>query len=135
MLPDKSVLTLARGMRIMENACVANDGSGIANWECQAAKIASDPDASPAPKSALAEALKQDPVDAVNKAESVYQILLQRALAQPNGEWKGINRSTSCWVCNSHNTRLVVAPGYGVVHECLDCRDRFPHDGPIQWVV
>ena len=127
------MLTLAKGMRIMENACVANDGSGIANWESKAAEMACDPDASPALKSALAEALKQDPVDSVNKAGSVYQILLQRALAQPNGGWKGIDRATSCWVCNSHNTRLVVAPGYGVVHECLDCSDRFLSDGAIEW--
>ena len=121
-------------MRVMENICAEIDGSLIANWEWKAAKMASDPDASPALKSALAEALEQDPVDAAKNAESVYQILLQRALAQANGEWKGVSRST-CWVCNSYNTRLVFSPGYGVVHECLDCSDRFPQDGPVQWVI
>lgn len=119
----------------MENICVEIDGSGITNWECKAAEMASDPDASPALKIALSEALEQDPVDAVKNAESVYQILLQRALAQANGEWKGVGQSTCCWVCNSYNTRLVVSPGYGVVHECLDCSDRFPQDGPVQWPI
>ncbi len=71
----------------MGNICVHVDGSEIANWECKAAKMASDPDASPALKNALVAALEQDPVDAVNNAESVYRILLQRALAQPNGVW------------------------------------------------
>ena len=83
---------------------------------------------------ALAEALEQNPVEAVNKAGTVYQILLQRALEQPTGEWEGDSDAICCWVCNSFNTRLVVAPGYGVAHECLDCSDRFPENGPVQWV-
>ena len=118
----------------MENSCVEISGSKQATWECQAAKLSSDPAAGPGFKRALAEALEQDPVDAVNDAGAVYQILLRRALAQPSGEREGDSPSTRCWVCNSFNSRLVVASGYGVVHECLDCSDRFPQNGPVQWV-
>ena len=42
-------------------------------------------------------------------------------------------RISSCWVCNSDNTRMVYSRGYGIVHECVDCRDRFPDAGVIQW--
>ena len=72
----------------MENACVEINESGSTDWEYQTAKMASDPAPSPALKCALAEALGQDPVDAVKSAEAVYQILLPRALAGPSGEWK-----------------------------------------------
>ena len=41
--------------------------------------------------------------------------------------------TNSCWVCNSENTRMVYSRGYGIVHECVDCRDRFPDAGVIQW--
>lgn len=65
-------------------ACVKINESESTDWEYKAAKMASDPDAGPALKRALAEALEQDPVDAVKSAETVYQILLQRALAEPS---------------------------------------------------
>lgn len=123
------------GIQIMENIVVEIDGFGSMDWQDRAAKIASDPAAEPTLKRALAGWLEEDPLDAVKNAETVYQILLQRALAQPNGEWKWRSKPTFCWVCNSHNTRLVGAPGYGIVHECLDCSDQFLLDGAIQWVV
>jgi hypothetical protein len=119
----------------MENACMEIDNPESANWEDKAASMASDPNASPVLKSALAEALEQDPVDAVKNAEILYQILLQRALDQPATEWKWRSQPTYCWVCNSHNTRLVASPGYGIVHECLNCNDNFLLEGAIQWVV
>lgn len=119
----------------MNNVCVEIDGVQLSDWECKAAEIASDPSIDSALKKALAEGLEQDPIDAVKNAEAVYQILLQRALSQPAKEWKWRSQPTYCWLCNSHNTRLVGAPGYGIVHECLDCADKFLLDGPIQWVV
>jgi hypothetical protein len=39
----------------------------------------------------------------------------------------------SCWVCNSNNTRMVYSRGYGIVLECVDCRERFPEFSVIQW--
>jgi hypothetical protein len=78
----------------MGNICVDIDDSEIAKWECKAAKMASDPDAIPALKNALTEALEQDPVDAVKSAEAIYQILLQYALAHPAGEWKWRSQPT-----------------------------------------
>ena len=132
-LQDGMVINLPAEMRIMENACVEINESGSTDWEYQTAKMASDPAPSPALKCALAEAVGQDPVDAVKSAETVYQILLPRALAEPSSEWKWRSQPTYCWVCNSHNTRLFGAPGYGVVHECLDCSDQFLSDGAIEW--
>ena len=120
---------------ITENALVEINGSGSIDWEDRAAKMASDSSVGPALKNALAEALEQDPIDAVKSAEAVYQILLQRALAQQNGEWKWRSQPTQCWVCNSYNTRMVGAPGYGIVHECLECSDQFLLEGAIQWVA
>ena len=117
----------------MDNACV--ETREVAEWEHRAAEIVSDPSSDTALKRALSEALEPDPIEAVKNAEAVYQILLQRALTQTAREWKWRSQPTYCWVCNSHNTRLVGAPGYGIVHECLDCADKFLLDGPIQWVV
>ena len=105
------------------------------DWEHSAAMISSDPAAGPLLKRALAEALEQDPEYAVKDAEALYQILLERALAQPTSEWKWRRQPTWCWACNSHNTRLVGAPGYGIVHDCLDCGDQFLLDGTIQWAA
>ena len=119
----------------MDSTLVEIECSESMDWEDRAAKIASDPAAGTALKRALAEALEQDPVDAVKNAETVYQILLQRALTQSSGEWKWRSQPTCCWVCNSYNTRLVGAPGYGIVHECLNCSDQFLLDGLIQWTV
>ena len=48
-------------------------------------------------------------------------------------EFSADGRSSRCWVCNSENSRLVPSRGYGIVHECVDCGDRFPEDGAIQW--
>ena len=117
----------------MVNACIEIDGPASTSWEDKAARVSSDPNASPALKKVLAEALEQDPASAVKDAETFYQIMLERAFAQPSGEWKWRTQPTWCWVCNSHNTRLVGAPGYGIVHECLDCGDQFLIDGAIQW--
>lgn len=118
---------------MMMNTCAEIDGPVLTDWEDRAARVSSDPDARPALKRALAEALEQDPATAVKDAETFYQIMLARALAQPSGEWKWRRQPTWCWVCNSHNTRLVGEPGYGIVHECLDCGDQFLLDGAIQW--
>ena len=54
---------------------------------------------------------------------------------QPNIGSQEDSPSTNCWVCNSENSRLVVGPGYGVVRECLDCSNRVPNGGAIQWVI
>ena len=48
-------------------------------------------------------------------------------------EYTSDGRISSCWVCNSDNTQMVYSSGYGIVHECNDCRDRFPEAGLIQW--
>ena len=117
----------------MVNATIEIDGPALMDWEDRAALVSSDPAASAALKRALAEALEQDPLDAAKDAETFYQILLERALAQPSSEWKWRKQPTWCWVCNSHNTRLVGAPGYGIVHDCLDCGDQFLLEGTIQW--
>ena len=118
---------------MMVNACLEIDGPVSMDWEDRAAEVSSDPNARPALKKALVEALELDPVAAVKDAETFYQIMLDRALAQPTNEWKWRTQPTWCWVCNSHNTRLVGAPGYGIVHECLECGDQFLIDGAIQW--
>lgn len=119
----------------MVNACIEIDRPESTDWEARAASVSSDPDARPALKRALEEALRQDPATAVRDAEVFYQILLERALAQPSAEWKWRSQPTWCWVCNSHNTRLVGEPGYGIVHECLECGDQFLMDSPIKWAV
>ena len=54
---------------------------------------------------------------------------------QPNVGSQGDRPSTHCWVCNSENYRTIVAPGHGVVRECLDCSNRVPNGGAVQWVV
>ena len=117
----------------MVNASIETDVPALLGWEDRAALVSCDPAASPALKRALTEALEQDPLDAAKDAETFYQILLERALAQPSSEWKWRKHPTWCWACNSHNTRLVGAPGYGIVHECLDCGDQFLLEGTIQW--
>ena len=119
----------------MENTLVEIIGLESRDWEDKAAKMASDSSIGSAQKIALAEALEQDPIAAVKSAEAIYQILLQRALTQPKGEWKWRSQPTQCWACNSYNTRLVGAPGYGIVHECLDCSDQFLLEGAIQWAA
>ena len=118
---------------MMVNTCVDFNGPESMDWEGRAAEVSSDPNARPALKKALVEALEQDPVAAVKDAETFYQIMLDRALAQPSNQWKWRKQPTWCWVCNSHNTRLLGAPGYGIVHECLECGDQFLVDGAIQW--
>ena len=120
---------------MMVNACVEIEGPASTDWEARATMVSSDPDARPALKRALSEALEQDPASAVKDAAIIYQIILGRALAQPSAEWKWRSQPTWCWVCNSHNTRLVGTPGYGIVHECLDCGDQFLVDGAIQWTA
>ena len=117
----------------MVNTSVEFEGVALADWENRAARVSSGPDAHPVLKRALVEALEQDPASAVKDAETFYQIMLERALAQPSAEWKWRSQPTWCWVCNSYNTRLVGEPGYGIVHECLDCGDQFLLDGRIQW--
>ncbi len=116
----------------MANATMI-DEPDLLDWDERAIAVSSDPDASPALIRVLAEALEQSPEDAVKDAEIVYQILLERALAETNKEWKWRKHPTCCWVCDSHNTRLVSAPGYGIVHDCLDCGDQFLVDSTIQW--
>jgi len=133
MLSGGRVLKLAREMKFMVNATIEIDSPALMDWEGRAARVSSDPAASSALKRALSVALEQDPADAIKDAETFYQILLERALAQPGSKWKWRKHPTWCWVCNSHNTRLVGAPGYGIVHECLDCGDHFLLDGAIQW--
>ncbi len=110
----------------MVNTSVEFEGVDLADWEHRAARVSSDPDAHPALKRALVEALEQDPASAVKDAETFYQIMLERALAHRS-------QPIWCWVCNSYNTRLVGEPGYGIVHECLDCGDQFLLDATIQW--
>ena len=129
------MLTLAMKLGIMMKSCVENEGPEPIDWESRAAKVSSDSHAHPARKRALAEALKQDPACAAKDAETFDQIMLERALAEPSAEWKWRSQPTWCWVCHSHNTRLVGAPGYGIVHECLDCGDQFLLDGAIQWAA
>ena len=118
---------------MMVNASVEIEGPASTDWEIRAAKVSSDPDARPALKRALAEAMEQDPGSAVKDAAIFYQIVLERALAEPSGVWKWRSQPTWCWVCNSHNTRLVGEPGYGIVHECMNCGDKFLLDAAIQW--
>ncbi len=120
-------------MGILVNASVEIEGPASTDWEDQAARVASDPCTHPTLKRALADALEQDPAAAVKDAETVYRIMLDRALAQPSREWKWRTQPTWCWVCNSHNTRLMGTAGHGIVHECLDCGDQFLVDGAIQW--
>ena len=117
----------------MVNVSVEIDGPVSMDWQDRAAMISSDPATGPALKSALLEALEQNPVDAVKDAETLYQILLERAFAQTSNGWRWRTHPTWCWACNSHNTRLFGAPGYGIVHDCLDCGDQFLLDGTIQW--
>ena len=114
-------------------ASIDIDDPALMGWEDRVAKVSSDPVASTALKRALVEALERDPADAIKDAETFYQIMLERAVAQPSKEWKWRRQPTWCWACNSHNTRLFGAPGYGIVHDCLDCGDQFLLDGAIQW--
>ena len=118
---------------MMVTATVEINGPDLADWESEAAKVTSDPGVHTSLKRALSEVLDQDPASAVKDAAIIYQIMLGRALAQPSTEWKWRRQPTWCWVCNSHNTRLVGVTGYGIVHECLDCGDQFLVDGAIQW--
>ena len=83
----------------MVNASVEVVSPALSDWEDMAARMSSDPTASSALKRALAEALEQDPADAVKDAETLYQILLERALTKPSGEWKWRTQPTWCWVC------------------------------------
>ena len=119
----------------MVTVSVVMDRPDIMDWEAKAARASSDPAANPALKRALAEALEQNPVEAIKYAEVFYQILLERALAQPSAERKWRKHPTWCWACNSHNTRLVGAAGYGIVHDCLDCGDQFLLEGAIEWAA
>ena len=132
---DGTILESTMETGIIEDTCIDSDGHGLADWEEEAIRITSDPATNPAIKRALVDALERDPLDAVRDADTIYQILLQRALAQSGGEWKWRSQPPWCWVCNPHNTRLVDAPGYGIVHECMDCSDQFSLDGAIQWVA
>ena len=65
--------------------------------------------------------------------ESQEQNLADAAAGNAFSEYTTDGRISSCWVCNSDNTRMVYSRGYGIVHECVDCRDRFPDAGVIQW--
>ena len=109
------------------------DSPAVIDWADRAAIMSSDPTTGVALKCALAEAMEQDPAAAVRDAAALYQILLERALAQPSSEAKWRRHPTWCWVCNSHNTRLLGASGQGIVHHCMDCGDQFLLDGTIQW--
>lgn len=117
----------------MENTSSEIDRQELTDWEERITSMASDPATNPAIRRVLLDALERDPVEAVRDAETVYQVLLQRAISQSSGEWNWRSQAAWCWVCNSHNTRLVGAPGYGIVHECLDCAGKL--DGAIQWVA
>jgi len=107
----------------MMNATIEIESLETVDWKDKADEVSSDPQVNPALKRALADAIERDPASAVKDAETVYQIMLERALAQPAGEWKWRSQPTWCWVCNSHSAMLVGAAGYGIVHECLDCGD------------
>ena len=120
-------------MSILVNASVDIEDPASTDWEDKAACLVSDPCTNATLKRALADALEQDPAAAVKDAETVYRIMIERALAQPSREWKWRTQPTWCWVCNSHNTRLMGTAGHGIVHECLDCGDQFLIDGAIQW--
>ena len=117
----------------MVNANVEIDSPSALDWEAEVSRVSSGSGVSTSLKRALSDALEQDPASAVKDAAIIYQIMLGRALAQPSAEWRWRSQPTWCWVCNSHNTRLVGTPGYGIVHECLDCGDQFLIDGAIQW--
>ncbi|MBC8281183.1 MAG: hypothetical protein H8E48_10390 [Chloroflexi bacterium] len=117
----------------MVNATAEINNQVSTDWKDILTKVSTDPNASQVLKNALAEALQQDPELAMKEAETFYQIMLQRASAQPSVEWKWRRQPTWCWVCNSHNTRLVGATGYGIVHECLNCGDQFLLESAIQW--
>ena len=117
----------------MVNANVEIASPSASDWEAEVPRVASGSGVSASLKRALSEALEQDPASAVKDAAIIYQIMLGRALAQPSIEWKWRSQPTWCWVCNSHNTRLVGVPGYGIVHECLECGDQFLLDGAIHW--
>ena len=54
----------------MVNASIEIDDPSLMDWEDRAAVVASDSTANPALKRALAEALEQDPADAVKDAET-----------------------------------------------------------------
>ena len=73
---------------IMVNASIKIEGTATTDWVDKAAKVTSDPCAHPTLKRALADALDQDPAAAVKDAETVYRIMLERALAQPSREWR-----------------------------------------------
>ncbi len=75
-------------MGILVNASVEIEGPASADWEDKAARVTSDPCAHSTLKKALADALDKDPAAAVKDAETVYRIMLERALAQPSREWK-----------------------------------------------
>ncbi len=122
----------------MTNATAEKYDSVLTDWETEGwkdrvAQVSSDPESSPSIIRILTEALEQAPADAIKDAEIVYRILLERACVETDSEWKWRSHTIWCWACNSHNTRLVGAPEYGIVHDCLDCGDQFLVDGTIQW--
>ncbi len=65
--------------------------------------------------------------------EAQEQNLADAAAGNAFSEYTTDGRISSCWVCTSENTRMVYSRGYGIVHECNDCSDRFPDAGVIQW--
>ena len=125
----------------METALMSNAETGAAtriedhdpeylDWADKAGRIMSNPDVGQGFKNAFTEALDQDPINAANDAEAVYRIVLERAMTLLNSEMNWRRPHTRCWKCKSDNSKLVREPGYGVVHECMDCGDQ---GGRIQW--
>ena len=95
---DQTVSDSTKETEIIEGTCIDIDRQGLADWEERLTKLTSDPCTKLAIKRALVDALEQDPIEAVKDAETVYQILLQRALSQAKGEWKWRSQPTWCWV-------------------------------------
>ena len=109
---------------------VENHDPEYLDWADQAGRIMSDPNVGQGFKYALTAALDQDPMNAANDAEAVYRIVLERAVTLLGSEMNWRRPHTRCWKCKSDNSKLVREPGYGVVHECMDCGDQ---GGRIQW--
>ena len=74
---------------ILVNASIKIEGPASTDWVEKAARVTSDPCTHPTLKKALEDALEQDPAAAVKDAETVYRIMLERALAQPSRNGSG----------------------------------------------
>ena len=102
-------------------------------WNKKAHQVSTDLEANPWFKQALAEAIKCDPVDAVNAAAALYQILSDTVTVKQPHERFCRKHPIPCWACGSIETQLMGTPEHGILLRCINCGDVFKVEGRIIW--